>query len=111
VRIGLSSVDDANREYVLLASARDLYGFPTCGGNLPIDADLVWHASLTNPGVFQNFQGTLDWAGTTTAPRVAVPNQVGFVGFELHLAYVTLDVTQPCWVRSASSKASFTIQP
>ncbi len=102
-RMQLCSPGDPDGLYVLAASLSSAVGIPTCGGTIPLDLDTALKLSLspTSP-IFLNFSGSLDSAGVSDAPELAVPDLASFVGLQLEFGFIVLDFFQPCPVVTIS---------
>ena len=108
----LCAPGSANLAYLLAASGSSAGGIPLCGGALsfPLDFDGIFQASQSLPAFFIDFSGTLDAAGRTTAPALAVPANPALVGLGLELAFLTLDPSDPCGIGDISPPLAVTIQ-
>jgi len=100
---------DGGHLYLIAASGSSTTGIPTCGGTIPLDADPILAASLSDSGTFQNWFGTLDGTGMSTAPHLAIPNAAVFVGLNLDLATFLLDFSAPCAIDHVSGVMHVTI--
>ena len=94
-QLQLCSPTDPGLPYVLLASLSTSPGLGTCAGVLPLTPDALFLLSLDPASpVFQNFQGSLDSSGSTSAPALALPNNPALSGQSFFLAFLTLDLGQ-----------------
>ncbi len=94
-----------------MAAALSSVGISTCAGIVPLDTDPLFFLSLdpSNP-FFIGFTGALDNTGISETPSLNVPNVPAIVGQSFVLAFVTVDFSQPCPVRTISAPTSITIQ-
>ncbi|MFH1999771.1 MAG: hypothetical protein ABIK28_08825 [Planctomycetota bacterium] len=87
-----AGIDYANRPYILLGGISGIEpGTPLPGGNttLPINWDVFTDdllLPLINTSIFQNFMGTLDTHGLSTA-QLNAPPLPGFAGLQMYFAY------------------------
>ncbi|HYC76580.1 MAG TPA: hypothetical protein VEI02_03030 [Planctomycetota bacterium] len=101
--LGLCSPGDGGFTYVAAAAFTTTPGIVTCAGTIPLAADALLTLSLTpGNGVFNNFLGTLDATGRSTAPSITVPNLPALVGLSFWTAFVVYDPNAPCQIRSIS---------
>ena len=104
----LESDTDPNELYLMAASLSSTTGVPTCGGTLPLDYDAIMNLSLSN-AAFQGFFGTLDHAGKSLAPSLALPADPNLSGTQLYFAYAVVDMQAACPVRNVSTAQQMTI--
>jgi len=85
-------------------------GIPTCGGTVPLAMDPLLTISIdpTNP-VFLNFAGTLDSAGMSMVPQLALPNLPAIVGAQFVLSFIVADPLGPCVVQRIAAPLVVTI--
>ncbi|HYC76579.1 MAG TPA: hypothetical protein VEI02_03025 [Planctomycetota bacterium] len=90
--------------YVVAAAFSTTPGLGSCAGVVPLAADALLTMSLTpGNGVFFNFTGVLDVTGGATTPAIAVPNLPALIGLSFPVAFVVVDPTAPCFLRSISA--------
>ena len=68
---------------------------------LPLPLDNLFFASIQLPGIFVNYEGTLDSNGTATG-AVVVPNIPALVGYAFSTAWVTVDAGSPFGIYAIS---------
>lgn len=105
----LCSPLDGSQFYLMAAAGSSNVGIPTCGGVFPLDPDPIFEASLSDPTVFINTFGSLDAAGLTKDPTVAIPANPNFVGLQVHFAMMVLDFAAPCPFRRFSAPMIVTL--
>ena len=100
---------DAGHSY-LAGAALSATGIPTCNGVVPLALDplLTFSIDPANP-VFLNFAGTLDVAGGSQAPSLALPNLPAIVGASFVLCFIVADPSSPCIVRRIAAPLVVTI--
>jgi hypothetical protein len=97
--------------YFTAAALSTSPGIPTCNGTFPLNPDLLFLLSLDPSAGFQNFFGTLDGGGGSTAPTVKIPGNPNFAGTQVFFAFASLDTTAPfCLVEDISTPLSIVIQ-
>jgi len=93
VPLTFRSRQDPGALYVGAASFGSSPGLDLPGGvHVPLNPDVLFLLSLLpGPGVFNDFVGTLDGAGRTTAPHLAIPNEPALAGAAFYMAFATFD--------------------
>ncbi len=87
------------------AASLSTAGIPTCAGTVPLATDALFKVSQqASNGVFLSFAGQLDASGASTQPRVAFPADPVFQGIEFNVAFVVLDLSDPCPVARISEE-------
>ena len=76
--------------------------------NLDPDAILFLSVGGMVPVIFSNYSGVLDSTGQGTA-ALNIPKETALVGYHIHSAFVTLDMSAPSNIKSISNTFSFVI--
>lgn len=96
-----ASTCDAGNAYVAALSLGNRPGIPVDARAAPLNPDLLFTLSLTNPAFFAGFTGSLDSAGSANATLV-LPPQV--LGVPFYAAFATLRPGAPSGIGSISNE-------
>jgi sugar lactone lactonase YvrE len=110
--LAVTSNGAAMDQYVFASSLSAGAGIPLPGGlRFPLDPDGLFFATAQNllPGLFQNYRGALDVAGSAGL-TIAVPNIPGLVGITIHTAGLTLNRNTLTGVHLISNVATVKIE-
>lgn len=101
--LNLSVPTRPGRPYLMAASLTTAPGIPA-GNNriVPLNPDALFGASLSLPGIFQNFTGVLDARGQAVG-RIHIPAVGALSGLSFFVAAVVLDASQPLGVGTISN--------
>jgi hypothetical protein len=109
VDLYLQSPGDAGLVYVL-GSSLGTGPIPIGNRMLNLDPDALLVATVFNylPGIFVDYQKTLDAQGSGQA-QVRIPNTKALIGVRIHSAYVVLQASAPFGIKTLSNTFTFTI--
>ena len=111
--LAIASNGAARDPYVFASSLSAGQGIPLGHGlRFPLDPDPLFFATAQNllPGLFQNYSGILDIAGSAGL-TIQVPNIPALAGITLHTAGLTLNRNTLTGVHLISNVETVTIEP
>jgi len=109
--VHICAPSQANAPFLCAAAFSSNVGIPLgCGRTFPLDPDALFAASLGNSTVFPSFVGTLDPAGKTDVPAIALPPLNALLGIAFEIAAVTVETAAPCGIGAISAAVPVVVQ-
>jgi len=89
----VSSPNEPGAAYIAALSLSPRPGIPLAGRTVYLAPDALFAYSITNSGIFSNFQGALSAKGEAF-PRVQIPLAPALSGFRFFAAVITINLNQ-----------------